>query len=121
METISLLLPFVYIGEIVVDKYPITVKNLFKYGSNTLQIRYDQCFQQKKGYSSYPDSILEYYPNRKYLGEPFYHSVRYTYELDDRIFGSFVAEKDAGEPFWNKHHKGYDYYAVNIFLKNTPK
>ena len=121
METISLLLPFVYIGEIVVDKYPITVKNLFKYGSNTLQIRYDQCFQQKKGYSSYPDSILEYYPNRKYLGEPFYHSVRYTYELDDRIFGSFVAEKDAGEPFWNKHHKGYDYYAVNIFLKNINK
>ncbi|MDO4755708.1 MAG: helix-hairpin-helix domain-containing protein [Parabacteroides sp.] len=121
MKTISLLLPFVYVGELVVDKHPITVKNLLKYGSNTLQIRYDQCFQQKKGYSSYPDSILELYPNRSYLGEPFYHAIRYTYEYDDRIYGSLVAEKDAGEPFWNKHHKGYDYYAVNIFLKEMNK
>ena len=72
-ETISLLLPFVYIGDILVDKRPFTVKNLLKYNSNELQIRYDRCFQQKKGYRSYPDSILEQYPNRKYRGEPFYH------------------------------------------------
>ena len=121
METISLLLPFVYISGIVVDKYPITVKNLFKYGTNTLQIRYDQCFQQKKGYSLYPDSILELYPNRKYLGEPFYHALRYSYEFDERIYGSLVVEKDVGEPFWNKYHKGYDYYSVNIFLKEMNK
>ncbi|MCD7852064.1 MAG: helix-hairpin-helix domain-containing protein [Parabacteroides sp.] len=76
-ETISLLIPFVYIGEIIVDKRPITVKNLLKYGSNDLQIRYDRCFQQKKGYGSYPDSVLQQYPNRKYLGESFYHSLRY--------------------------------------------
>ena len=121
MKTISLFIPFVYIGEKIVDKYPITVNNLFNYGSNTLQIRYDQCFQQKKGYSLYPDSILELYPNRKYLGEPFYHAIRYSYEFDDRVYGSLVAEKDAGEPFWNKYHKGYDYYSVNIFLKEINK
>ena len=50
LETISLLLPFVHIGEIIVDKRPLTVKNLLKRGSNNLQIRYDRCFQQKKGY-----------------------------------------------------------------------
>ena len=65
LETISLLVPFIYISEIIVDKRPITVKNLLKRGSNNLQIRYDRCFQQKKGYCSYPDSVLQQYPNRK--------------------------------------------------------
>ena len=117
LETISLLVPFIYISEIIVDKRPITVKNLLKRGSNNLQIRYDRCIQQKKGYCSYPDSVLQQYPNRKYLGEPFYHSVRYSYEFDERIQFGLVAEKDVGEPFWNEYHKGYDYYSVHLFLK----
>lgn len=120
-ETISLLIPFVYIGEIIVDKRPITVKNLLKQGSNNLQIRYDKCFQQKKGYCSYPDSVLQQYPNRKYLGEPFYHSLRYSYAFDERILFGLVAEKDAGEPFWNEYHKGYDYYSTHLFLKDMNK
>ena len=120
-ETISLLIPFVHIGEIMVDKRPVTVKNLLKYSSNDLQIRYDRCFQQKKGYGSYPDSVLQQYPNRKYLGEPFYHSLRYSYAFDERIQFGAVAEKDAGEPFWNEYHKGYDYYSVHLFLKEMNK
>lgn len=120
-ETISLFVPFVYIGEIVVDKRPITVKNLLKRGSNNLQIRYDKCFQQKKGYCSYPDSVLQQYPNRRYLGEPFYHSLRYSYAFDERIQFGLVAEKDAGEPFWNDYHKGYDYYSLHLFLKEMNK
>ena len=120
-QTISLLLPFVYIGDISVDKRPFTVKNLLKYGSNELQIRYDKCFQQKKGYHSYPDSILQQYPNRKYLGEPFYHSLRYSYTFDDRLQFGIVTEKDAGEPFWNRYHKGYDYYSAHLFLKDMNK
>lgn len=92
-----------------------------KRGSNTLQIRYDKCFQQKKGYCSYPDSVLQQYPNRKYLGEPFYHSLRYSYAFDERIQFGLVAEKDAGEPFWNEYHKGYDYYSMHLFLKDMNK
>lgn len=120
-QTISLLLPFVYIAEKSVDKRPFTVKNMLKYGSNELYIRYDQCFQQKKGYGSYPDSILQLYPNRKYLGEPFYHSFRYSYAFEDRIQFGLVAEKDAGEPFWNRYYKGYDFYSVHLFLKDMNK
>ena len=120
-ETISLLLPFVYVGDTSVDKYPINVKNLLKYNFNELKIRYNQCFQQKKGYRSYPDSILNLYPNRKYLGEPFYHSLLYSYDFDDRLQIGFVAEKDAGEPFWNTYHKGYDFYSAHFFLKNINK
>lgn len=119
--TISLLLPFVHIGELKVDKRPITVKNLLKRGSNDLQIRYDRCFQQKKGYGSYPDSVLQRYPNRQYLGEPFYHSLRYSYAFDERIQVGLVAEKDAGEPFWNRYYMGYDYYSAHVFLKDVNK
>lgn len=120
-QTIALLLPFVYVGDIIVEKRAFTVNNLLKYGSNELQIRYDQCFQQKKGYGSYPDSVLQQYPNRKYLGEPFYTSLRYSYAFDDRLQLGLVAEKDPGEPFWKGVHKGYDYYSAHLFLKDVNK
>lgn len=117
-QTIDLLLPFVYIGDISVEKLPFTVNNLLKRGRNELQIRYDKCFQQKKGYGSYPDSILQQYPNRQYLGESFYHSLRYSYTFEERLQFGIVAEKDAGEPFWNACHKGYDYYSAHLFLRD---
>ena len=116
-QTIQLVLPFVYVGEKSVDKIPLTVKNLLKYGSNELLFRYDQCFQQKKGYGSYPDSVLQEYPNRKYLGEPFYASIRYSYNFEDYLQAGFVAEKDPGEPFLSEKHKGFDYYSFHLLLK----
>ena len=116
--TIEYLLPFVYIGRIPVDKRPISVKNLLKKGKNELQIRYDRCFQQKSGYKTYPDTVLTRYPNRRYLGEPFYHALYYAYTFDDRIQAGMVAEKDAGEPFWNSRHKGYDFYSGHVLIKN---
>ncbi|MDH6356198.1 helix-hairpin-helix domain-containing protein [Parabacteroides sp. PF5-9] len=117
-QTIAYILPFVFVSEQDVDKPVFTVDNLLRYGRNELQIRYDQSFQQKKGYSSLPDTILQQYPNRKYLGEPFYHSLRYEYTFDDHLQIGFVGEKDEGEPFWNKHHKGYDYHSAHLFLKD---
>ncbi|GAB6395433.1 MAG: helix-hairpin-helix domain-containing protein [Bacteroidales bacterium] len=117
--TIELLLPFVYTGESKKDTRPLTVENLLKYGKNELQIRYDQCFQKKKGYAFLPDSVLEKYPNRRYLGEPFYHSLRYSYTFGDKLQAGAAAEKDAGEPFWNAYHKGYDYTSFHLFVKDA--
>jgi len=117
-QTIDLILPFIYIGGKPVENLPFSVNNMLKYGRNELQMRYDQCFQQKKGYCSQLPEILEEYPNRKYLGEPFYTSLRYSYLFDDRLQIGFAAEKDPGEPFWNEHHKGYDYYSAHFFLKD---
>ena len=116
-QTIQLILPFVRVGGNIVEKTPPTVENLLKYGKNELVIRYDYCFQQKAGYSSYPDSILSRYPNRKYLGEPFYTSLRYSYSFDDYIQSGLVAEKDMGEPFWKPQHKGYDFYSFHFLLR----
>lgn len=119
--TIELLLPFVYVDEPVQRKRPMTAKNVLKYGSNELAVRYDHPLQEKQGYQYQPDSILSKYPNRKYIGEPFYHSIRYSYTFDDRLQAGFVAEKDAGEAFWNTHHKGYDYYSAHVLLRNMGK
>ena len=120
METIELILPFVYVGEI--DKTrPFTPKNLYKYGKNELIIRYDRCLNEKRGYQDVPDSILQLYPNRKYVGEPYYTSLRYSHSFDNRLQAGFVAEKDAGEAFWNDYHKGYDYYSIHILMKDLGK
>ena len=117
METIELILPFIFIGEI--DKTrSFTFKNLTKYGKNELMLRYDRCVNEKKGYTDVPDSVLEKSPNRKYTGEPFYTSLRYSYSFDNRLQMGFVAEKDAGEAFMNDRHKGYDYYSAHAFLKD---
>ncbi|MDH6342980.1 hypothetical protein M2480_001994 [Parabacteroides sp. PFB2-12] len=117
-HTISLILPFIYVSGQAVENLPITVKNLLKRGRNELQIRYDRGFQQKRGYLDQPDSVLQQYPNRRYVGEPFYHSIRYDYSFDRRIQAGLVAEKDAGEAFWNGYNKGYDYYSFHYLQKN---
>lgn len=117
-SVVDLLFPFIYIDQELVENIPITVNNLFKKGKNTLNININRCFQQKRGYGSYPDSILSGSPNKTYLGEPYYQSVRYSYQLDNRIQFGVIAEKDAGESFWNKTHKGYDYYSAHIVLKS---
>jgi hypothetical protein len=115
--TLELLLPFVYAGE-VDTRRPLTLRNLLKYGSNELVVRYDPPLQEKQGYRPQPDSLLQRYPNRQYLGEPFYHSIRYSLTFDERLQAGLVAEKDAGEPFANRVHRGYDYYSAHVLLRD---
>lgn len=117
-HTIQLLLPFVVVQPVMPKRIPWTLANLAKYGKNEALLRYDRTLQTKQGYQPQPDSVLEQYPNRQYLGEPFYHSIRYTYAFDNRLQAGLVAEKDAGEPFWNRHHKGYDYYSAHLLLRD---
>ncbi|MDR0835355.1 MAG: helix-hairpin-helix domain-containing protein, partial [Tannerella sp.] len=120
MQTIELVLPFLFVGE-KDDKRRLHPKNLVRYGKNELMLRYDRSLEQKAGYKDVPDSILQKYPNRKYVGEPFYTSLRYSYTFRDQLQAGFTAEKDAGESFTNKAHKGYDFYSVHLFLKNLGK
>lgn len=47
-QTISLLLPFVYIGDNLVEKRLLTVKNLLKYGRNELQTGMINVFNRKR-------------------------------------------------------------------------
>jgi hypothetical protein len=115
--TIDLLQPFVYADMAAPAKRPLNAKNL-KYGSQELVLRLDRTFPLKQGYRPLPDSALQQSPNSRYLGEPYYHAVRYSYTFGDRLQAGLVMEKDAGEPFLNSRHRGYDYYSAHLLVRN---
>ena len=114
-SSIGLLLPFVYVEEAKAPSY--NGKRMRTYGKNELYLRYDRSFQQKKGYGEYSDSLLNVNPNKKYLGEPFAHSLRYSYSKGSNIQLGIVGEKDAGESFLSGKKKGYDYYSAHLIIK----
>ena len=117
LPTLDLLLPFVYAGE-TGTRRPVSFRNLLKYGAGELAIRLDPALQEKQGFKPQPDSVLQKFPNRKYLGEPFYHALRYSHAFDERLQAGLVAEKDAGEPFLNRYRRGYDYYSAHLLLRD---
>jgi hypothetical protein len=119
IQTVERILPFFYAG--VADKREAYVKTseMLKRGQHEVQFRLDKTLTPRAGYGDFSDSILERYPNRKYRGEDFYHSLRYSSRYRDRIEMGFTAEKDAGEPFLKKdYHKGYDHYGIHLILRD---
>jgi hypothetical protein len=119
MQTIELLIPFIYFGKIEDIYSKPTLNNLLKYGKHELALSYNQCFQQKEGYKPLPVDNTSTSLNKRYEGEPFYHALRYGYSFKDKIQAGFVAEKDAGEPFLKPIHKGYDSYSAHLLYKDT--
>jgi len=60
-----------------------------------------------------------------YLGYPYRHSVRYSFQFAQQLKIGFVGSQDAGEPFFaNRNRLGYDHYSFyltkrsNGWLKN---
>lgn len=106
---------FFYVGKVEQDK-GFEWDKVLKYGHHEAIARLDIPLYERAGYGHFPDSVLSRYPNRRYLGEPFYHSVRYNFNYADRIQAGFVVEKDAGEAFLAKGFNGYDYGAFYLML-----
>ena len=111
--TLRRVAPFVCVNRHGPERPAITLANLLHHGASEWIVKYNQTVERKRGYSPAPDST-----SRRYLGEPFGHTVRYAYTFDDRLQAGFAAEKDAGEPFANATHKGYDYYSAHLVLKD---
>lgn len=105
--------PFVCVNRHGPERPAITLANLLHHGVSEWIVKYSQIVEQKRGYTPAPDSTA-----RRYLGEPFSHTIRYAYTFNDRLQAGFAAEKDAGEPFANTFHKGYDYYSAHFVLKD---
>lgn len=118
-QTIDFLLPFIYVSPGKEEMKRLNIRNIIKYGKNELALRYDQCLETKKGYQQVSDSLLTDSPNKKYVGERFYHSLRYSFIFEENIKMGMVAEKDAGEPFFKTSHKGYDYYSAHFLLQDV--
>ena len=121
-STVELILPFFYVGEMVQEKQPFKLDEIIKNSRHNLQVRFDKTLNKRAGYSDFSDSILANYPNRKYLGEDFYHSMKYSISYRDKFQVGIVGEKDAGEPFWQPNYKkGYDHYGFHIILRGVGK
>ena len=116
-QTITYLLPFVYVGETEKSSANFSVKNGKQYVKQELLLRSDYTFQKKAGYKKVSEEERSAHPNQYYLGEPYYLSFRYGYQYRNIQFG-VIGKKDMGEAFWNEHYKGFDYYAFNLNIKN---
>ena len=98
------------------------LSNALKYGRHEIQMRFDKTLTPRAGYGHFSDSILQRYPNRKYRGEDYYNSIRYSLKYRDKIQMGFTAEKDAGEPFLKEDYpKGYDHYGFHIIINDIGK
>lgn len=118
-QTIQYLLPFVYVGPAEQKKEYPSLKQLFRYGKHEITTRLDIPLYKKAGYQNYPDSVLRENPNKKYIGSPFYHSLRYAFHSKDQLYFGLTAEKDAGEPFFRAgNKKGYDYFSFYFLVRN---
>lgn len=116
-QTLTYLLPFVYISDLEV-KNTFDWKNIFTQTKQEVIFRSDYTFQEKAGYKKAPTEEIEENPNKYYLGEPYYLSLRYNFQHKDLIQFGLSTEKDAGESFWNKYHKGFDFYTFNLNIRN---
>lgn len=117
-QDIRNLLPFVYVEKVVDNQTNFDWKKLFKYSKQEITIRYDQGLEKKAGYKSVDANALTENPNKEYLGEAFYHSLKYRFHSSNRIYAGITAEKDAGEQFWGEQHKGYDFYSAHLQIND---
>ena len=120
--TVELILPFFYVGEMEKKKEPFNLGEIIKYSRHNVQLRFDKTLNKRAGYGDFSDSILSKFPNRKYVGEDFYHSMKYSIYYRDKFQAGIVGEKDAGEPFWQTDYKkGYDHYGFHLMVRNIGK
>jgi hypothetical protein len=121
-KSIERILPFFFAG--VTDKGEMRpkVSGILGKGRNEAQFRFDKTLTPRAGYGEFSDSILQRYPNRKYRGEDFYTSLRYSFSYRDNLQMGITAEKDAGEPLFKADWpKGYDHYGVHLIVKDIGK
>ena len=74
-----------------------TLRNLFRFSEHEFTVRTDIPFYTKDGYRSKSDSVLAKSPNKIYLGNNNYHSLRYSFSSMNRLFAGIQIEKDGGE------------------------
>lgn len=122
IKTVEMILPFFHIGEMGKRETRLQAADILKDGRHEAQLRFDKTLTPRAGYGEFTDSILENYPNRKYMGEDFYTSLRYSFRYRNRIQMGITVEKDAGEPFFKPDSlKGYDHYGVHLIINDIGK
>jgi len=122
VQTARCLKLFITFQQTEKEEHKFILKNVFKYGEHELSTRVDIPFYTRQGYRSYTSDYIQEHPNKRYLGYPFYHNVRYSFRYSDKVNVGFTAEKDVGEPFFaGCNQKGYDYYSPYLLIKDIGK
>jgi hypothetical protein len=118
----NLLTEVLIVKSVEKKEFTPTLKQLFQQGHHELSTRVDIPFYCREGYKIHSAATLEKNPNKQYLGNALYHNLRYRYHYGRRMEIGFTAEKDAGEPFFNRmNKKGYDFYSPYVIIRNYRK
>ncbi|MDR1544928.1 MAG: helix-hairpin-helix domain-containing protein [Prevotellaceae bacterium] len=107
--SIEFLLPFTSVESVDNQNDKWNLKQILRKSKHEIVLRTDGGFEKKKGFFNNTQN-----PENQYIGSPFYELVRYNFKASDKIQAGFSAEKDAGEQFWGKKHKGFDSYNAYI-------
>ena len=96
IETIRKMLPFVSLQTLPPAR-PV---------EQNIWLRWTRRLERARGYD--PENA------KKYLGDPNQLLLRYHYQKSNQISFNFMAEKDAGEPFFKgKNKQGFDFYSFH--------
>ncbi len=118
IEEIEKILPYITVKN-APKIPPLNFKNLLRFGSNDLLIRYHRTPETSMGYSPASDSVLAANPNARYLGSPDKYYVKYGFSYFDKLRVGITAEKDAGEQFLKGSQKnGFDFYSAFLFAQD---
>ena len=116
-KTISRIINYIEIAP-VLQKEKFSLKRAFKYGKNSILIRYGQVLEEQKGYSLPKEGELERNPNARYLGSPQAYLLKYKFNYKNQLQFGLTAKKDAGEEFFKGTNKqGFDFYSAHFFVK----
>ncbi len=119
-QTIKTLLLFAEINNSAqIDTF--SVGDYLKNGVHEIYSKTNYTVERRAGYKNVDEETLQKNPNKSYLGGPIAQTVRYSFDAKNKLIFGITMEKDAGEPFWNSHQKGFDYYAPYLQLNNLWK
>lgn len=111
--TIQKLRPYLTVSQQV--EVMNTIKNRLKKGEHSILIRVSQVLEKSKGYLLDSSAATNFYP-----GSPQKILFRYKYVFKNLFQYGIVAEKDAGEQFFNgKQKQGFDFYSAHLFVRKT--
>ena len=84
-----------------------SLAHILKYGKHELLASARIPFYERKG------------DQNGYLGYPYRHDVRYSFQYKQRVMAGFVGAQDAGEPFFSGRNKtGYDFYSLYVVMRD---
>jgi hypothetical protein len=118
METIMAIQPFVTVTEDVRRRH-FSLDDMMREGNSQLFIRYQQLFEEQRGFSYIDPEELEKNPNARYLGSPFRLYTRYRFTYYNNVSIGITAEKDPGEEFFKgSQPQGFDFYSAHVHLRD---